>query len=113
MKKLILSFALGGLLAATQAWALPVLQIGAPGGAGEGTYANYQGSTSTPTESNTAITSGSTLFVAGLFGSKTLTLSGKSSEADWGSFLTNGQSPTQIFPDVFNSHGDIFGCICA
>jgi hypothetical protein len=53
------------------------LQIGALGGPGEGTYTNYQGSSIGPTEDDTAITSGSTLYVAGTYGSKTLWLGGQ------------------------------------
>lgn len=88
MKNTTLSIVLAGLLSATQAWAVPVLQVGAPGGAGEGTYANYQGSTSNPTEADTAITSGGILYVAGVYGPNTISLGGQSSGADWGGVNT-------------------------
>lgn len=84
MKSTTLSLLLAGVLSATQVWAVPVLQVGAPGGLGEGAYANYQASTTNPTETNTAITSGTTLYVAGVFGSNTLSLGGQSSGSDWG-----------------------------
>ena len=66
MKRKILTAAIGMAMMAA-AHAIPVLQVGAPGGTGEGTYANYQTSLSTPTENDTAVTSGGTLFVAGVY----------------------------------------------
>lgn len=99
MKYPILSMAFAGLLAATQAWAVPVLQVGAPGGPGEGTYADYQGSTSNPTETDTAITPGGTLFVAGVWDQKD-TLGGKSAGGkDWSAFTG--------FSKAFEGHGAI------
>ncbi|KAF0219861.1 MAG: hypothetical protein FD174_1585 [Geobacteraceae bacterium] len=53
------------LCMATAAQAVPTLQVGAPG-ATTGTYAPYVNSAN-PTESDTAITSGSTLYVAGAY----------------------------------------------
>jgi len=85
MKSTKISLLFAGLFFACQAWAVPVLQVGAPGGAGEGTYADYQGSTSNPTEKNTAITSGSSLYVAGVYqNNKVRTLGGESTGLDWG-----------------------------
>jgi len=46
--------------------AAPVLQVGAPGGPGEGTYADY-GDGTDPTEDDTAFTSGDTILVAGTY----------------------------------------------
>lgn len=69
------------------AHAVPVLQIGASGGAGEGTYADYQGSTTDPKENDTAITSGGTLYVAGVYqNQKVLSLGGQGDGLDWSSF---------------------------
>lgn len=52
----------------TAAYAVPVLQIGAPAGAGDtGIYADYQKSLTDPTETDTAITSGGKLYVAGAY----------------------------------------------
>ena len=69
MKKviLLLTITILVLLVVSMAHAIPTLQVGAPGGAGEGTYANYQGTLADPTESDTSVTSGSTLFVAGAY----------------------------------------------
>lgn len=85
----------------TAAFAVPVLQVGAPGGSGEGTYANYLSSTTTPTEENTAITSGGTLYLAGVYqNNKILNLGGQyTGGLDWSSF---GSIPT-----VFNGKGAI------
>jgi len=59
-------------------YAVPVLQVGAPAGAGDvGTYADYQASLTDPTETDTAVTSGVTLYVAGVYGPNTLKLGGQ------------------------------------
>lgn len=55
------------LLISFPAFAIPVLQVGAPGGPGEGTYANYIANLTNPTETDTAVTSGNTLYVAGAY----------------------------------------------
>ncbi len=53
---------------ASIAYAVPILQVGAPAGPGDtGTFADYQGSLSNPTENDTGVTSGSTLYVAGAY----------------------------------------------
>lgn len=57
---------IGLCLAAGAAHAVPVLQVGAPGGPGEGTYADY-GNGTDPTEDDTAFTTGGTIYVAGLY----------------------------------------------
>jgi hypothetical protein len=92
-----LSIVFMGLFAAAQAWAVPVLQIGAPAGPGDtGIYADYQASLTNPTESDTAITSGGTLFVAGVYGPNTQTLGGQSGTGgNWSSF---------DFPTIFDAH---------
>lgn len=70
----IMALALG---VATSVQAVPTLQVGAPAGPGDsGTYADYTGSLSDPTESDTAVTGGSTLYVAGAFGSNDIYLGG-------------------------------------
>lgn len=49
-------------------YAVPVLQVGAPAGSGDsGTYADYQKNLTNPTEKDTARTSGSKIFVAGVY----------------------------------------------
>ena len=72
--KLTALAALCAALSCSTAFAVPVLQVGAPGGAGEGIYADYQGSTTNPTETDTAITTGGTLYVAGAYGPNTVSL---------------------------------------
>ncbi|MCP5159415.1 MAG: choice-of-anchor N protein [Gammaproteobacteria bacterium] len=80
--------ALVGLVIATSsAYSVPVLQIGAPGGPGEGTYADYIANLTNPTESDTAVTRGNTLYVAGVYqNNNVLSLGGQSgSGSDWSS----------------------------
>lgn len=85
MKLRAISLILGILFVPSVVQAVPVLQVGAPGGSGEGIYANYQTNTTNPTESDTAIISGNTLYVAGVYGSNTLSLGGQSTGgSDWG-----------------------------
>jgi hypothetical protein len=95
-----LSLVVAGLFTAAQAWAVPPLQIGAPGGFGEGTHATYQGSTSNPTEGETAITSNGVLYVGGVYQKKDVfALGGQATGgSDWSSF---GR------PTDFNGHGAI------
>jgi hypothetical protein len=87
--------------------AAPVLQVGAPAGPGDtGTYADY-GDGTDPTEDDTAFTSGSTIFVAGLYqNDNVLSLGGKSgSGADWSTVaLPGGADP---IPTDFDGHGAI------
>lgn len=65
-------------IVAGPALAVPTLQIGAPAGAGDvGVYADYQPSTTNPAEDDTAVTSGGTLFVAGVYNPNTILLGGK------------------------------------
>lgn len=55
-------------VASVSASAVPVLQVGAAAGSGDaGTYADYTISTTSPTENDTAITSGGTLYAAGVY----------------------------------------------
>jgi hypothetical protein len=78
---------------------VPVLQVGAPGGPGEGTYATYQTSTSNPTETDTAITSGGTLYVAGVYQNNVFSLGGQG---------TGGNNwSTYGLPTIFNTHDAI------
>lgn len=96
-KYIALSLAVAGLFTTAQAWAVPVLQIGAPGGVGEGTYANYQGSSTSPTESDTAITSGGTLYVGGVYQNNNVLSLG-------GQFGTGNNWSSFGLPTVFNTH---------
>lgn len=111
MKHKVLYTGIAALFAASSAWAVPVLQVGAPApdGSGEGIYADYQGNTTNPTEEKTAITSGDKLYVGGVYGSKTLFLGGQ--------FLGNGTYPAGLDwsqvdkkdarPTAFDGHGAI------
>ncbi len=102
--KYIITTILAGLFIVGQAWAVPVLQLGAPAGPGDiGTYADYQGSLSNPVEADTAVTSGSTLFVAGVFGNQTLSLGGQTTGADWSGA---GNTPNPSL-SVFDGHGAV------
>lgn len=101
MKKIIVVIVLCfGIMIAGNAKAIPTLQIGAPGGSGEGTYANYQTSpTPPPMESETAITNGNTIYVGGVFGQGIDALGGKyGSGDDWSSFVGT---------NAFDGHGAI------
>lgn len=64
------------ILTSAMAYAVPVLQVGAPGGPGEGTYANYNGTLVSPSESDTAVTSGNILYVAGNYQQNDIVLVG-------------------------------------
>lgn len=99
MKKLITSLCIL-LLASTAAHAVPVLQVGAPGGPGEGLYADYVGSSTDPTEADTAITSELILYFAGVYqNNDVLNLGGQfGTGSDWSAFS---------YPTVFNGHDAI------
>jgi hypothetical protein len=71
MKKLLL---ICGALSCSAALAVPTLQVGAPGGPGQGTYADYVASSTSPTETDTALTSGGLLYVGGAYGPNTQSL---------------------------------------
>ena len=95
-----IGFAPGSVVAA------PVLQIGAPAGEGEtGTYADYQPSTTDPTETDTAITSGGTLFVAGVYNPNTILLGGK---YPGGTFKGKNRPAGSNWTDMIDGLDDIF-----
>ena len=115
-----ISLLLAGLFSATQVWAVPVLQVGAPAAGGScanGPYVSYQANTSNPTETNTAITSGGTLCVSGLYqAADVVKLGGEytgpdtsnpSNSLDWDEFMTNGNNATPLFPSQFSGRGAI------
>jgi hypothetical protein len=91
------------------AYAVPTLQIGAPGGPGEGTYADYQTSTTSPTETDTAITSSSTLYAAGVYGSNDLLVGGKYTGGigglDWSELQDN--NGLSLFNNSFSGKGAV------
>lgn len=79
-------------LAAGTAGAVPTLQVGAPataGGSCSGPYAPYAGSSSNPTETDTAVTSGNTLCVGAAYGPKDVLIGGQHSAgtASWSGIL--------------------------
>ena len=100
-----IGFAAGSVVAA------PVLQIGAPAGEDElGTYADYQPSTTDPTEENTAITSGGTLYVAGVYNPNTILLGGKYPGGTFEDNTPAGSNWTDMIDgldDIFNEQGAI------
>lgn len=84
LKAIIISAILGF---ATSAFAIPTLQVGAPGGAGEGAYADYIVSSGSPTESDSAFTSGNTILVGGAYGPNDLLIGGNTLGGnDWSTF---------------------------
>jgi hypothetical protein len=92
MKSSILAVITAVTLGAMQAaFAIPTLQVGAPGGAGEGTYADY---VTMGADEDTAFTSGGTLYVAGTYGNNDLLVGGQYVNSDplgldglnWGDF---------------------------
>ena len=118
MKKLITFILILGMAATT--YAVPTLQVGAPAGAGDsGAYADYQLFLTNPTETDTARTSGNTIFVAGAFGPKDLFIGGQYTDPanplitrkiapgtkglDWTDF-SDGKTP---FPSDFAGRGAI------
>lgn len=92
--------ALVALLWSGAAQAVPVVQVGAPAGPGDtGTYADY-GNGSDPTETDTAFTSGNTIYVAGTYqNGNVLNLGGQfGTGLNWSSFG---------MPTAFNAHDAI------
>jgi hypothetical protein len=84
------------------ALAIPTLQVGVPGGTGEGTYGNYLDLTN-PNEDDTAVTSGTTLYVAGAFGPNDVRIGSRypfagASMPDWSFFG---------FDSTFNGKGAV------
>jgi hypothetical protein len=75
--KTFIKYGVAALLASYSlaSYAVPVLQVGAYAGAGDtGTYADYQVNLTNPTESDTAVTGGSTILFAGAYGPNTMSL---------------------------------------
>lgn len=101
LRKLVaLGLIIGCLGVGSSALAIPVLQVGAPGVLGEGTYADYIGALTSPSEEDTAVTSGNTLYVGGVYKSDVDLLGGKyGAGKDWSDF--------DDLPTAFNGHGAI------
>jgi len=92
------------------ALAVPVLQVGAPAGSSDsGTYADYIGNLTDPTEEDTAVTSGSTLYVGGVYQQKSvLNLGGKyDTGSDWTSFNGPPDEGGLSFPSIFDGKGAV------
>ena len=99
MKKIVFTCCmLWSLSIAFPALGVPVLQVGAPGP--PGTYADYIPSLSNPTESDTAVTSGTILYVAGVYQNNNVLNLGKQFDGglDWLAFG---------LPSVFNGKGAV------
>lgn len=75
---------------ATNTYAVPLLQIGAPGGPGEGSYADYETNLLNPVETDTAVTSGSTLLVSGITEVNKLLSLG--ADTNWSQFNSNTEN---------------------
>ena len=110
MKKLVAASILVLVMAAS-AQAVPVLQVGAPGTTYPNSpdkYANYQTTLTNPTESDTAVTSGTTLFVAGVYQKDDVLNLGRQygSGLDWSSLVWAKVQGTDVFyPGALNTHG--------
>jgi len=107
MKKNIMIISMMGLIwiwMFSIAYAIPTLQIGAPAGPGDtGIYADYQANLTNPPEQDTAVTSGSTILAAGVYGNNTLLLGGQ-----YTSSSGNGLNWSDFgFNNVFNSAGAV------
>ncbi|MBI5408196.1 MAG: choice-of-anchor N protein [Nitrospirae bacterium] len=91
-----------GLAPATEA--VPTLQIGAPAGPGDaGAYADYLGSLVNPIEEDTAVTLGSVLFAAGVYGNNTRLLGGQFTSVNG-----NGLNWSDFgFNSTFNARGAV------
>jgi hypothetical protein len=100
MKRNPCYLAILALSMSSAAYAVPVLQVGAPAGAGDtGTYADYHPLLTNPTEADTALTSGNTIFVAGVYGPNVLNLGGQfGSGQNWSDFG---------YPTDFDTHGAV------
>lgn len=110
MKKLLMASLLVLGMAAS-AHAVNVLQVGAPAGSGDtGLYADYQASTTNPTEDNTAITTGSTLYVAGVYQNNSVLNLGSQfgTGFDWSAIVwAKVQGQDVFYPTAFNTTGAI------
>lgn len=96
------------------AYAVPTLQVGAPAGAGDsGLYADYDASSSSPTETNTAITLGNQLLVGGAYANSTELLLGgqyigsQGAGLDWATVLSATFGGASSSYSVFNGKGAI------
>jgi hypothetical protein len=97
------------------AYAVPTLQVGAPAGAGDsGVYADYDSSSSSPTETNTAITLGNQLLVGGAYANSNneLLLGGQyigsqGTGLDWATVLSAEFGGSSSDYSVFNGKGAI------
>jgi len=107
MKKLICFILILGMAATT--YAVPTLQVGAPAGSGDsGAYADYQLFLTNPTETDTAVTYGNTIFVAGAFGPKALFIGGQYTDtANWTDFSDGSGHDKTSFPSDFDGRGAI------
>jgi hypothetical protein len=100
MKRNPCYLAILALSMSSAAYAVPVLQVGAPAAGGNcstGPYAAYIGSLTNPTETDTALTSGNTICVAGVYQNQNvLNLGGKfGSGEDWSQ---------RGYPAIFDTH---------
>ena len=91
-------------------FAVPVLQVGAPAGSSDsGIYADYIENLTDPTETPTAVTSGSTIYVGGVYQQKdVINLGGKyATGSDWSDFNGPADEGGLSFPSVFDGQGAV------
>ena len=92
------------------AHAIPSLQVGAYAGSGDaGIYADYQASTSSPTETDTAITGSTSILFGGIFSSNVVGLGGQYTGGDDYSSSNTYDKDGNVIRDlsVFDGHGAI------
>lgn len=112
----LLAGVFGALVVAGPAYAVPALQVGAPTSGNtcaDFPYEPYQGSLSDPTEEDTAVTSGTTLCVGGVYkGAAVVNLGSQytgpeGTGLDWSDF-TYGSGQNQVpYPSAFDTFGAI------
>ncbi len=108
MKKMLLVIIF--LILPSLVLAVPVLQVGAPAVPGEGTndYADYIDTLTNPTEEDTAVTYGNTLYVAGVYANNVANLGGQYSNGDnWSDFEGPAEEGSLPFPSDFNAAGAV------
>ena len=96
---------------AASVYAIPTLQVGAPGAAGEGLYADYVAVSSSPTEADTAFTSGNRILVGGAYANgagEQLLIGGKyGSGKDWAAILQEKFGGSLSDYAAFNGKGAV------
>ena len=89
---------------AASAFAVPTLQVGVSDGSGG--YVAYSGSSSSPSEADTAITSGNSIVIGGVYGPKDVLIGGNTLGGnDWS--LTSYDNGNNFFDSSFDPMGAV------